>query len=197
MENVDKVIEVLCEKIYGNHIFLNVDELCVLTKSLADLVVAKSKVKQSEVSIDTIAYRIQGHLWKQLEESKSDRTRVKEGVSKKRDKPSVEVGIKVDTKELSEAIVDIDKFSRRIQEVLQEELDKAGSSINKGVLERANQLVIDERKTGALNLVDLENRINNDALKAIADEALKIYSITKDERVALSALDLILNAVQL
>lgn len=78
-----------------------------------------------------------------------------------------------------------------------ESRQKQESLINKGVLERVNQLVIDERKTGALNLADLENRINNDAPKAIADEALKIYSMTKNEGVALSALALILNAVQL
>lgn len=103
----------------------------------------------------------------------------------------------VDTFSDDNCDIDIERIRHKLQVALQEELDKTGTSINKGALERANQLVVDERKTGALNLADLENRINNDAPKAIADEALKIYSMTKDENVALSALALILNAVQL
>lgn len=72
---------------------------------------------------------------------------------------------------------------------------KEESLVNKGVLKRVNQLVADEIKTEALNLKDIENSINEDAPRAIASEALKIYAMTNDERIALAALELILKAV--
>lgn len=44
MENVDKVIEILCERIYVQREEISNEDLCNLTKSLADLVIAKSHV---------------------------------------------------------------------------------------------------------------------------------------------------------
>lgn len=105
--------------------------------------------------------------------------------NKKRDKPSVEIGINVD------------QLYHKMHVAVSKELNQTEVLETKRILERAKQLVIDERETGELNLLDLEKRLNKDVAKAIADEALKIYAMTKDEKVALDSLALILKAVQL
>lgn len=105
MENVDKVIEVLCEDICKNREGLMIEDLCGLIEALADLVVAKSKMKQSETDINEMAFRISSKFSKQIEESKAGSTKVKQDISdKKRNKPSIEVDIKVEHMELDEAI---------------------------------------------------------------------------------------------
>lgn len=105
MANIDKVIDVLCEDVCKRHEQMTIKDLSDLTKALADLVMAKSKMGQSEIDINEMAFKLSSKFLREIEKSKVDGTRMKEDVSnKKRDKPSVEVGIKVDSKELDEAI---------------------------------------------------------------------------------------------
>ena len=107
MQNVNKVIEVLCEKICENHDQMTVKDVSDLTQALADLVVAKSQAKQLEIDINEITFQATSKILKQIEESKSDGTKVRQDISnKKSNKPSteIEVDIKVEHKELDESI---------------------------------------------------------------------------------------------
>lgn len=103
MENVDKVIDILCKTICEKNEQMSNLELIGLSKTLADLVVAKSQVKQLETN--EMAFQICSKFLKQTEDSKSGWTNVRQDISdKKRNKPSIEVDIKVDRAELDEAI---------------------------------------------------------------------------------------------
>lgn len=77
MANIDKVIEVLCEDICNQHNQMLNKDLIDLTKALADLVVAKSKMGQSIDNIHEIAFRMSSNILKQLNESKAGGTRAK------------------------------------------------------------------------------------------------------------------------
>lgn len=77
MANIDKVIEVLCEDICKRHEQMTIKDLSDLTKSLSVLVMAKSKMGQSEIDINEIAFRMSSNILKQLNESKAGGTRAK------------------------------------------------------------------------------------------------------------------------
>ena len=75
MQSIDKVIEVLCEEICRDYNDLTIEDLSDLANSVANLVAAKSQVKQSEQDINEIAFRISSHFLKKIEESKAGGTR--------------------------------------------------------------------------------------------------------------------------